>query len=99
AHAPEAVDGQGHLHEEHHAVVHHEPGCARRHRGVHRQDGGLKPMLRAEKQKNLEQIRQRFDKMSSAVFVDFTGLDVPTVTKLRDRLRAASVEYKVVKNT
>lgn len=55
-------------------------------------------MLRAEKQSNLEAIRDRFNRMTSAVFVDFTGLDVPTVTKLRDQLRAASVEYKVVKN-
>ncbi len=55
-------------------------------------------MLRAEKQQNLESIRDRFNRMTSAVFVDFAGLDVPTVTKLRDQLRAAAVEYKVVKN-
>jgi large subunit ribosomal protein L10 len=55
-------------------------------------------MLRAEKQATLESIRDRFARMTSAVFVDFTGLDVPTVTKLRDQLRAAAVEYKVVKN-
>ncbi len=55
-------------------------------------------MLRSEKQATLEAIRDRFNRMTSAVFVDFTGLNVPTVTKLRDQLRAASVEYKVVKN-
>jgi large subunit ribosomal protein L10 len=55
-------------------------------------------MLRAEKQENLEAVKDRFNRMTSAVFIDFTGLDVPTVTKLRDKLRAAAVEYKVVKN-
>jgi large subunit ribosomal protein L10 len=55
-------------------------------------------MLRSEKQATLESIRDRFDRMTSAVFVDFKGLDVPTVTKLRDELRAAAVEYKVIKN-
>lgn len=55
-------------------------------------------MLRSEKNQTLEAVRDRFNRMSSAVFVDFTGLDVPTVTKLRDKLRAASVDYKVVKN-
>ena len=55
-------------------------------------------MLRAEKHEYLEAVKDRFNRMSSAVFVDFTGLDVPTVTKLRDKLRAAAVDYKVVKN-
>lgn len=55
-------------------------------------------MLRSEKQANLEEVKERFDRMTSAVFVDFAGLDVPTVTKLRDLLRKADVEYKVVKN-
>ncbi len=55
-------------------------------------------MLRAEKQVNLAAIKDRFDRMTSAVFVDYTGLDVRAVTKLRDQLRAADVEYKVVKN-
>jgi large subunit ribosomal protein L10 len=33
------------------------------------------------------------------VFVNYQGLDVAAVTELRDQLRAAEVEYKVVKNT
>jgi large subunit ribosomal protein L10 len=37
--------------------------------------------------------------MSSAVFLDFTGMTVEEVTKLRDTFRAKGVEYKVVKNT
>jgi large subunit ribosomal protein L10 len=56
-------------------------------------------MLRTEKQVAIDMLKDRFDKMVSAVFVDFQGLDVEAVTKLRDDLRAAQVEYKVVKNT
>src|SRR6185369_5157456 len=37
--------------------------------------------------------------MTSAVFVDFKGLNVATVSKLRDEFRKSGVEYKVVKNT
>jgi len=56
-------------------------------------------MLRSQKQDTIDQIRDRFGRMTSAVFVDFNGLDVATVTQLRDDLRKADVEYKVVKNT
>ena len=37
--------------------------------------------------------------MTSAVFLDFKGMTVETVTKLRAEFRKAGVEYKVVKNT
>ena len=43
--------------------------------------------------------RRKFDKMTSAVFLDFKGMTVENVTKLRDEFRKAGVEYKVVKNT
>ena len=37
--------------------------------------------------------------MTSAVFLDFKGMTVEEVTKLRDEFRKKGVEYKVVKNT
>ena len=37
--------------------------------------------------------------MTSAVFLDFKGMNVEQVTKLRDEFRKAGVEYRVVKNT
>jgi large subunit ribosomal protein L10 len=55
-------------------------------------------MLRSEKSEILALIRDRFARMSSAVFVDFAGLTVEEVGKLRDELRKKGVEYKVVKN-
>jgi large subunit ribosomal protein L10 len=56
-------------------------------------------MDRTEKTQQVKDIRSRFDRMSSAVFLDFTGMTVEEVTKLRDVFRAKGVEYKVVKNT
>ena len=56
-------------------------------------------MDRAQKVEQIKDIRQRFDRMTSAVFLDFTGMTVEEVTKLRDVFRAKGVEYKVVKNT
>jgi large subunit ribosomal protein L10 len=56
-------------------------------------------MDRAGKDVQLGEIRSRFDKMTAAVFLDFKGMTVEQVTKLRAEFRKAGVEYKVVKNT
>jgi large subunit ribosomal protein L10 len=56
-------------------------------------------MLRTEKQAAIDVLKDRFARMTSAVFVDFQGMTVASVTELRDELRKANVEYKVVKNT
>ena len=56
-------------------------------------------MLRSEKQPAIDAIKDRMGRMVSAVFVDYQGLDVASVSALRDQLREAGVEYKVVKNT
>lgn len=56
-------------------------------------------MERTEKEALIGEVKQRFDRMSSAVFLDFQGLNVAVVTKLRDEFRKAGVEYRVVKNT
>ncbi len=44
-------------------------------------------------------IREKFSRMSSAVFLDYKGLNVAQVTRLRDEFRKSGVEYRVVKNT
>ncbi|MFO0759649.1 MAG: 50S ribosomal protein L10 [Byssovorax sp.] len=56
-------------------------------------------MERSQKEVLVGQIKDRFDRMSSAVFVDFKGLNVETVSKLRDEFRKSGVEYRVVKNS
>jgi large subunit ribosomal protein L10 len=56
-------------------------------------------MDRAQKAEAIKDIRSNFDRMASAVFIDFTGMTVEEVTKLRDAFRAKGIAYKVVKNT
>jgi len=56
-------------------------------------------MDRAQKADQVKDIRSNFDRMTSAVFIDFTGMTVEEVTKLRDAFRAKGIAYKVVKNT
>src|SRR4051812_10649175 len=55
-------------------------------------------MERAQKAEAIKDIKSRFDRMTSAVFLDFTGMTVEEVSKLRDVFRAKGIEYKVVKN-
>jgi len=55
-------------------------------------------MNRVQKQDQVNEIRDRFARMSSAVVTDFRGLDVDGATRLRDEFRKVGVEYKVVKN-
>ena len=55
-------------------------------------------MERAQKETVVGTIKQKFDTMTSAVFLDFKGLNVEAVTKLRQEFRKSGVEYKVVKN-
>lgn len=56
-------------------------------------------MERAQKETAVGSVKEKFDRMTSAVFLDFKGLNVATVSKLRDEFRKSGVEYKVVKNT
>jgi large subunit ribosomal protein L10 len=56
-------------------------------------------MERSQKETLVGSIKARFDRMSSAVFLDFKGLNVEIVSKLRDEFRKSGVEYRVVKNT
>ena len=45
------------------------------------------------------QIKDRFDRAQSMVFVDYRGLTVEEDTELRNQFRKAGVEYAVLKNT
>jgi large subunit ribosomal protein L10 len=56
-------------------------------------------MERSQKEEVVGSVRQKFERMSSAVFLDFKGMNVEAVIKLRDEFRKSGVEYRVVKNT
>lgn len=55
--------------------------------------------MRPEKQQAVEGIRESFSRAKSAVLADYRGLTVAEMNDVRRRLRDASVEFKVVKNT
>ena len=53
-----------------------------------------------ESKKNVvAEIKEKFEKAQTAVLVDYRGLTVAEDTELRAQLRAAGVEYQVLKNT
>ncbi len=56
-------------------------------------------MDRASKSVQISEIQTKFGKMTSAVFLDYKGMTVASVTKLRAAFRKAGVDYKVCKNT
>ncbi len=56
-------------------------------------------MLRTEKTEAVERIKESFSKMTSAVFLDYTGMTVKEVSALRARFREQGVQYRVLKNT
>ena len=51
------------------------------------------------KDQQIEYLKDRFSRATSAVLVDFAGLTVSQATDLRNKFRKAGVDYKVVKNT
>lgn len=52
-----------------------------------------------EKERIVEEIREKLSQAQSAILADYRGLSVAEVTELRNRLRSAGVEYRVFKNT
>jgi large subunit ribosomal protein L10 len=55
-------------------------------------------MNRTEKQSFVEDFRGRLQESPAIFLTDFTGLDVKSMTVLRDELRKSGAEYLVVKN-
>jgi len=55
--------------------------------------------VHAAKQDEVTLIREKFDTATTAVFLDFRGVNVDQITSLRAEFRKAGVEYRVVKNT
>jgi large subunit ribosomal protein L10 len=54
---------------------------------------------KAQKQEMVTALAAQLARSPTVYVTDFTGLDVARITTLRRRLRAAGVEYVVVKNT
>ena len=56
-------------------------------------------MDRAGKQQLIDEVTSTFSNIMSVVLADFRGLNVQTVTGMRNEFRKAGCGYKVVKNT
>jgi len=56
-------------------------------------------MIKQEKEKIVRELTEKMKEAKAIYLTDFTGLDVVRATELRKKLRDASVEYQVVKNT
>jgi large subunit ribosomal protein L10 len=52
-----------------------------------------------QKQLAIAGLKEKFSAAKGAVLTDYKGLTVAEMSELRDTLRGASIEYKVVKNT
>ena len=53
----------------------------------------------APKKEQIDLIRERFSRATSAVVLNFRGLSVAKATELRDQCRKVGVELRVVKNS
>ncbi|MGB2762669.1 MAG: 50S ribosomal protein L10 [Minisyncoccales bacterium] len=52
-----------------------------------------------EKQKVIQELKEKIKKQKSIVFVDFSGLKVDVITELRKEMRKKDCEFKVAKKT
>jgi large subunit ribosomal protein L10 len=52
-----------------------------------------------KKQAVIDEIKDKFDRASSAVIIDYMGVTVAEADAMRTKLRDANVDYKVYKNT
>lgn len=56
-------------------------------------------MERAAKEQVIGEIKETFANVTSVVVADYRGIDVPTVTHIRDEFRKIGCGYRVLKNT
>ena len=56
-------------------------------------------MPTAAKVKQVDEIKERYEKASGVIFTEYRGLTVPAIQKLRRSLAEKGADYSVVKNT
>ncbi len=57
------------------------------------------PLTKEQKQKIVEDLKEKIARQKAMIFVDFTGLKVKDLSNLRKKLRAVNSELKVAKKT
>ncbi|MDH3975984.1 MAG: 50S ribosomal protein L10 [Deltaproteobacteria bacterium] len=55
--------------------------------------------MRVEKNQEIEKLKDSFSRAKSAIVTDYRGLTVSEMNEVRSKLRQASVELRVTKNT
>ncbi len=55
--------------------------------------------IREQKERQVEEIRNRFERAKAAILTDYRGINVEDMNALRKNLREAGVEYRVLKNS
>lgn len=56
-------------------------------------------LTKVQKQKIIEDLKEKIERQKAIIFVDFTGLKVKDLSNLRKKLRTADNELKAVKKT
>ena len=56
-------------------------------------------MDRTQKASAVAEIKEAWKDVQSIVLAEYRGIDVPSITSMRDEFRKANCHYKVVKNT
>jgi len=56
-------------------------------------------LTKVKKQELIKDLKEKLTKITSAVFADYTGLNVAKMTELRRKLRNEEIEIKVIKKT
>ncbi len=56
-------------------------------------------MDRTQKEQKVSQLKEEWKDVQSIVLADYRGIDVPTITSLRQEFRKDGCHYKVLKNT
>lgn len=56
-------------------------------------------MERLAKERQVDELKEKLQSSSLVILCDYRGLDVPSVTSLRQSFRKENCEYKVYKNT
>jgi large subunit ribosomal protein L10 len=59
----------------------------------------VRKLKKEEKIRLVSELQEKFGKAKGIVFTDYRGLNVEEITNLRNSLRSAALEFKVVKNT
>ncbi|HDH11989.1 MAG TPA: 50S ribosomal protein L10 [Nitrospirae bacterium] len=59
----------------------------------------MKELKKEEKIKVVSELQGKFERAKGVVFTDYRGLNVEEITELRNNLRSAALDYRVVKNT